>query len=263
MADFERIYASPALMPQVTAWIQNYRLETGQTVFSLSPITPLAVQETLQDDPSGVYITASLPPSEWWASPLGDEAIAVVTSASTPIDALSRSELIQVLSGQIENWEDWIDESQPIEVVFPFSGDEVRARFLDLLAPGMRIAPDARLSSNPSELADLIAEQPGRIGILPFSQVDERLNVVQIDDFGPQEDGYPFILNIVATSPRVPEGTIRSWIAWIQAPLVEGMPAPTRTITESMQTQSMTPATIVTTADGTATPPPTRTPAAR
>jgi DNA-binding transcriptional LysR family regulator len=260
--ELEVVLVSPSLLPQTSGWLQDYHDETGMVALSLHPMPYPSAIEMLQDISSGAYITSQSPPEDWWASPLGSEPIAVVVHPSNPLRQLSHSELIQILSGQVSDWGDWTEESAPIEVIFPLPGDETRIRFMDLLAPGLALVPDARLASSPTMLAELVAEAPGRIGILPYSLVGADLKVLRIDGLLPDDEDYPFSIDLVATAPQEPQGPIRAWLVWVQANLglsQAGSPEPqaTQTMEDTLIPSSPTPDT-----GGTSTPPPTRTPSA-
>jgi phosphate transport system substrate-binding protein len=252
---------SPPLLPLAAEWLQNFNLDTSQPEIQLIPMGYSAAVELLEDDAAAILITSQAPPSGWWATPLGSEPIAVVTNAANPVDQLTRNELIQILSGQATEWEPWTDQSTPIEVIFPFQGDELRARFLDQLSPGLHVTSNARLAANPAMVIELVAEEVGRIGILPFSLVNPQINDIQIDGAQPDEEEYPFMMEMLATAPQEPEGVVRQWLVWLQENLEISLPD----VVEPEATRTDEPATPSASSDdssSTATPPPTRTPSA-
>jgi ABC-type phosphate transport system substrate-binding protein len=258
---YEVALVSPSLLPLAVQWLQGFNQNTLEPRLTLTPMSYSAAVEALEGVSASIFITSQDPPDEWWASPLGAEPIAVVTNTTNPVDRLTRSELIQIISGQVNNWETFTDESTPMEVIIPIPGDEMRIRFLNQLSPGVRVSSNARLAADPAMVIHLVAEDPGRIGILPFSLVTADLNMIQIDGLQPDDDGYPFIMDILATAPQEPEGVIRQWLIWLQEQL--GIPQPDMAIPEA----STTPEPIISSpsSDGflsTSTPPPTRTPSA-
>lgn len=258
-AELEEVLVTPALLAQAAGWAESFQEERGQILLNLSPLPYAAAVEALENGEAGVLITSQNPPPDWWAVPLGTEPIAVVVNASNPVQGLTHSELIQILSGQATNWEPWTDQSQSIEVVFPLPGDDLRTRFLDLMSPGIRLAPGARLAPNPAAVAEVVAQTPGSIGILPYSLLSESINALQIDGVHPDEEEYGYSIDILALAPQEPEGSTRAWLIWLQERLLE-IP-PTSEVTDSATLTNEAP--IPTASDnplGTRTPPPTRTP---
>jgi len=257
--ELEMILVSPPLLPQTAEWIRSYQEETGQLLFNLSPMPYITAIENFEEEDAGVVITSQSPPSDWWAIPLATEPIAVVIHPSNTIQHLTQSELIQILSGQVVDWEPWTGQPQPIEVIFPLPGDEFRTRFLDLLSPGIRLLPGARLAPNPTTMAEWVGQEPGSLGIMPYSLFNNSLTVVEIDGAQPDEVDYPFSIDIIATSPQEPEGSLRDWLLWLQERLLEVRPTsteldvPTPTSEETNPSPSESPL-------GTTTAPPTRPP---
>ena len=257
--ELEVVLVTPALLPQAAEWAQNFQEDRGQILLNLNPMPFPAAVEALENGEAGVVITSQDPPLNWWAIPLGSEPIAVVVHSSNPVQELTHSELIQIFSGQATDWEPWTGQSQSIEVVFPLPGDDIRTRFIDLLSPGVRLVPGARLASNPTALAEAVAQSPGRIGILPYSLMDETLAALQIDGAYPEDEGYAFSLDIIATAPEEPEGSIQAWLLWLQERNLDFQALPTETIGPTITDETPVPSASGNPI-GSTTAPPTRTP---
>jgi ABC-type phosphate transport system substrate-binding protein len=258
---YQTVFVSPAVLPLASQWLQAFNQQSGRPTINLIPMSYTAAREAVEEASAAIVISAQAPPSDWWATPLGTQPIAVVTNASNPIEDLTRSELLQIISGQVTNWESWTGESTRVEVIFPVPGDELRARFMDQLSPGLRLSPSARLAADPAMVIQLVEDDPGRIAILPFAMVTPELNVIRIDGMSPDDEGYPFNVDLLATAPQEPEGSVRQWLVWLQERLGIHPPASQR----PEATRTVEPTTPSPTHDGspsTSTPPPTRTPSA-
>lgn len=259
--EFEVALVSPSWRTLATQWLEDFNQQTGQVEINLNPVVYSVAIETLEDSAAAIYITSQPPPAGWWATPLGSEAIAVVTHGDNPVDDLTRSELVQIISGQITSWEPWTEESTPLEVVFPIAGDEMRSRFLDQLSSGVRLSPNARLAADPAMVAEFVADTPGRIGIMPFSLVDSSLNLVRIDGLRPDDEDYPFNIQILAIAPEEPAGAVRQWLVWLQDHLGISQLGPTEPGATPSQ-EPITPSPSRDDSPSSSTPPPTRTPSA-
>jgi ABC-type phosphate transport system substrate-binding protein len=222
--ELEMILVTPPLLPQTAEWIRSYQGEIGQLLFNLIPMPYITAIETLEEEDAGVVIASQSPPSDWWAIPLGTEPIAVVVHPSNTVQELTQSELIQILSGQVVDWEPWTGQPQPIAVIFPLPDDETRTRFLDLLSPGIRLLAGARLAPNPTTMAEWVEQEPGSLGIMPYSLFNDSLTAIEIDGAQPGEFDYPFSIDIIATSPQEPEGSLRDWLLWLQERFLEVRP---------------------------------------
>jgi ABC-type phosphate transport system substrate-binding protein len=68
----------------------------------------------------------------------------------------------------------------------------------------------------------LVAEDPGAIGILPSAAVPEGLRAVRIDGILPGESTiasgtYPLTVSLLATAPSEPASPLRDFLVWIQS----------------------------------------------
>ena len=82
--------------------------------------------------------------------------------------------------------------------------------------PGTLLAPTA------AAMEELVAEDPGAIGVLPSTAVPETLRTIRVEGVLPGETTiasgtYPLIVSLFATALAEPGDPLRDFIGWIQS----------------------------------------------
>jgi hypothetical protein len=213
---------TPALEPLVAGWIADYADENGVPAFDLTILPLAAAEEDALANRIVVLVAAAEPPPGWFATPLGHEGVAVIVHPQNPVRDLALEDLGALFSGEVPGWGSLAGTALVVQPVVPFPGDELRSLFQDRVMQTRRIASSARLAPSPSMMGDLVAEEAGSIGLLPWSAVDDRVVVVRIEGALPSETTigngtYPLIAQVLALAPQEPQGAVREWLVWMQA----------------------------------------------
>jgi ABC-type phosphate transport system substrate-binding protein len=221
------VAVTPSLEPLVRGWLERYAEAQGVPEFDLTIRTRQAAEEEAQAGEIALVVAAGAPPAGWFATPLGHEALAVVVHPENPVRAFQADQLASIFSGETRRWDALSGPNTEIQPLVPVEGDELRTLFADRILGLRRVTSSARLAASPEDMAGLVAGDPGRIGLLPWSAVDERLLVAAIDGRLPSDDSiaagdYPFTLDVIAMAPEEPQGALRAWLVWMQAQPPEG-----------------------------------------
>lgn len=169
------------------------------------------------------------PPEGWFATPLGRLGIAIVIHPANPIRDLSQLALRELFTGRMQTWVGWDADAPPAQPVIPLADDELRLAVQLAVMDGERFSLSARLAPSPAAMASLVGDSPGALGMLPLTELSDSVRTLRVDGEGPTEAGvqagrYPLWVQIVATAPREPTGTVRQWLGWMQAGLVSSNP---------------------------------------
>jgi ABC-type phosphate transport system substrate-binding protein len=217
----DRVGVSAWLEPLAKAKLSAYAQSIGVPTFDLEVWGMAAATQAAEDGRLQLLISAAPPPAEWFATPLGFEAIAVVASPTIPVRDLSLGQVGEVFSGSIQTWDEFDGPAVSIQVVIPPEGDEFRQQFEMQIMDGRRFPRTALVAPTPEAMLSLLSDSPNAIGILPLSYPLEGVRALSVDGRAASHENldqttYPLFFEVVATAPREPQGGVRDWLAWIQ-----------------------------------------------
>jgi DNA-binding transcriptional LysR family regulator len=195
-----------------TASAQPYvRAATDRSLTGPAPfIITLAALPDLLASARGepvVGITLYLPDgSGLWATPLGNEPIAIIVNPANSAAGLSLKQLEDIYTGHDPAWTAAARED----------GDDSRLFFESVAMQGLRPAATTRLVTTPQAMRAFVASTPDGLGYLPLRWVDETVRAVPIEGKLPNEAGYPLTALIVAVAQSEPNGPAREWLGNLQ-----------------------------------------------
>lgn len=217
-----KVASTLMLEPLVAQWMIESRPELGVPPFDLEPLPLEAALEAARRGDVALVVTGAAPPADWFAMPISLEPIAVIMNPANPVLSVDREELEGLFTGRITQWNEVAEFSHAVQPVIPFPGDEVRARFEDIMLAGLPAAPTSLLAPAPAAMLQLVGQEPGAIGYLLRSLVDGEVRTARVDGVLPgvstvQQGQYSLAVQVIATAPAEPEGPVRSWLAWLQS----------------------------------------------
>ena len=220
----QQVIRTPAYAGLVKIWFDGYLRDNPDSSISLVIQPSETALASLENGAGEVIIGGLTPPAGWFATPLGEDGIVVVVHPDLLVRDLSIDELAIIFTGHLNNWDSLADIDLQIQPVIPLPGDEVRATFQSTVMSGQRFTNNALLGPTPSAVLQLIVENEGAIGFLPYSALGEKVRPIRVEGILPGaatiNDGrYPLPVSILATAPQEPGGDIRTWLAWIQSEL--------------------------------------------
>jgi hypothetical protein len=213
---------TPALQPWFEARASAFVSEEGALDFFPLLRQPGEIQDALQSGEAQLAIAGTEAPPEGFITPLGDEAIAVITHPANPLTSLSSEEISRIFSGRVDSWSQVDGDSHRIQPYIPLAGDEVRSQFASQLMQGAHFTTNAVLAPSPHAMLEAVAEDEGGIGLLPISAMHPSVKAIALDDVtpdpaGPAPSDYALRLHVLAFAPQEPVGALRTWLGWVQA----------------------------------------------
>ncbi len=232
MPKVHQIAVTPAISGIASAWLRDYIDQTGNTLIDLRPMAyPYALQ-AVEDQSVELLISGNTPPDGWFATPLVNDAGAVVIHQENALRDISLEELRALFSGVNTSWNAISDNKDLVQVVVLLESDELRLAFESAVSLEASPPANAIIAPNPEAVLEIIRENPFAVGYVPLSTVDESepgLRVLRINGILPSPSSianhsYPILLEILAASPGEPAGAVREWLAWIQRSTTEQSP---------------------------------------
>ena len=222
----QQVIRTPAFADLVKTWFDGYLQINPDSYITLVSQPPETALASLEGATGDVVIGGLTPPAGWFATPLSEDGIVVVVHPDLHLRDLSIDELAAIFTGRLSSWESLADIDLQIQPVIPLPGDEVRAAFQSTVMSGQRFTNNALLGPSPAAVLQLVDENEGAVGFLPYSAVDEKARPIRVEGTlpGPAtiHDGrYPLPISILAIAPQEPSGEIRAWLAWLQSELLE------------------------------------------
>ncbi len=218
----QQVISTPAYANLVKTWFDGYLQVNPDSFISLGNQPQEAAFASLEEGNGDVLIGGLTPPTGWFATPLSEDGIVVVVHPDLRVRDLSIDELAAIFIGRMSSWESLADTDLPIQPVIPLPGDELRTAFQSTVMNGQRFTNNALLGPTPAAVLQLVDENEGAIGFLPYSALGEKVHPIRVEGTLPGtatiHDGrYPLRISILAIAPQEPDGEVRAWLAWIQS----------------------------------------------
>ncbi|MBI5348914.1 MAG: hypothetical protein HZB77_06280, partial [Chloroflexi bacterium] len=169
---------------------------------SSSALLAEAAQEKI-----GVGVTLYLPENSiLWATPLGEESIAVIVHPSNSATNLTLAQLQDIYAGRSIEWNAASRED----------GDDSRIIFDSKALRGVKPALTTALAPSPEAMIKFVAANQKGIGYIPMSWVNNTVKTISLDGRPPTTDNYPLRALIVAVAKQEPSGRTREWLGEVQ-----------------------------------------------
>jgi hypothetical protein len=218
----DRVGVSVGLEAFAGAKITAYAQSVGVPAFDLEVWAMSEAARAAEDGRLQLLVTASPPPAEWFATPLGFEEIVIIVNPAIRVRDLSMRQLGDVFSGAVQAWDEIDGAAVSVQLVIPPEGDELRRQFETLVLDERRLPRTALVAPTPAAMLSVVSATAGAIGLLPLSYPAQGARVLAIDGESPSPEnlnqtGYPLRFEVVATAPVEPQGDLRDWLAWLQS----------------------------------------------
>lgn len=222
------IATTPALESLVQNWIADFP-SPDNTRIELHTLAPLDVSRAIEDGTAELAVVGNGLPDDVFVTPLYEEGIAVIVHPQNDIHSLSLENLAGLIEGRIGNWSELNGEDLPVQAVIPLSADETRIHFERLVELEGFPSVKALLAPTPEAMIELVGENPGAVGYLPFSSLTENVHAIRVDNLAPTNENvsngrYPLVIPVIAYASEEPLGALRNWILAIQSPEATATP---------------------------------------
>jgi phosphate transport system substrate-binding protein len=106
------------------------------------------------------------------AHQIGETRVAFAVHPSNTVKSLTNAQLADVFAGKIKNWNEIGGADQPIVIVAAQPGDGLRSMVEATLIKGVSLPADTRAMSNATQVAKIVSQLAGAIGILAPGAID-------------------------------------------------------------------------------------------
>ena len=217
------LVTQPFYEPVLVDWASTYRRGlSGPLPFDLDTRTRTEGIGLVKQDEAQLLVTTGEPPQGWFATPLGNLGLAVVVHSQNPVRDLNTDELRDLFSGAADSWDDVGGPSLSVQPVLPLPGEPAGDAFASLVMGDRAPWPGTLLAPTTSAMAQMVADDPGAIGILPAAAVPQGLRIMPVEGVLPggstvASGAYPLSVPLLATAPTEPTGALRDFLIWIQS----------------------------------------------
>jgi hypothetical protein len=213
-----RVYVPPFAEPVVRQWAEDYVSETGAVLpFDLDPQTLDSALARVPVEPNSLILFGAPPPEDWFVTPLASIPVVILVHPDNPVLDLRPEDLQNLFAHRTAVWSNVGGRDVDVQPVLPLVGEPLRAWFEGVVMRGTPVWPGTWLAPTPEAMADLVASEPGAVGILLGSEIPSTVAVVRVLAVLPSDEGYPYQLDLLAFAPQEPSGGVRDWLGWVQA----------------------------------------------
>jgi phosphate transport system substrate-binding protein len=148
------------------------------------------------------------------------DGVAVIVHQSNPINAIMRSQLVQVFSGEIATWPLGSMAGKLIVVISREDGSGTRDAFEKMAMNGTRVTRTALVLPSESAVVDYIARNPTAIGYASMGALTSDVRALTVDDVPlsiqtVESQKYPFVRTLSFVVPQSPDVEMQDFIAFV------------------------------------------------
>ncbi len=134
------------------------------------------------------------------------DGVAVIVNQKNPINAIQRSQITQVFSGQIAAWPTGPNIGKPIVVVSREEGSGTRDAFETMAMGDQRVTYTSVIMPGEAAVVDYVAQHPDAIGYASMGALTPDVRALAIDDIPPSPQSveskkYPFVRTLAFVIP--------------------------------------------------------------
>jgi phosphate transport system substrate-binding protein len=104
---------------------------------------------------------------------IGETRVAFVVHPTNQVRSLSNAQLAGIFSGKIGNWRDVGGPDLPVVIAAAQPGDGLRSMVESTLLAGASLPAETRAVPNASQVAKIVAQLPGAIGVVSPPAIDQ------------------------------------------------------------------------------------------
>ena len=217
--------SSTAALPLAQDLTGRYALVNPALHFELQVGSFATVAAMVQRAQPAWFLTNWLPGSverELWAAPLGHDAIVIIVHPELPVSDLTLEQLRALFQGR--GAEAGLAAGQPLHIISREDGSGTRAAFERLVMGERPTTPSAIVVHSSAAMRASVARQPGSIGYLAASWLDNSVRALRIEGIVPGTQSYadrswPLRTTLFIAGAGEPQDEqLRSFIAWAQGP---------------------------------------------
>ncbi len=181
-------------------------LKAGEAPYALTDYLPSGMDSTL------------------WATPVGQDGIALIVNPANPVTTLTAPQLRAILQGRVDSWKALGGADVPLTVVARNERSSAAAVIQSIVLGERQTTRAARLATTDESVVQMVAADPGAIGYVSMGYLDSRVRALALDSIPISADSvtshqYPVSAAIVFLGPTAPANdAYRAFFAWVQSP---------------------------------------------
>ena len=153
------------------------------------------------------------------AMPIARDGIAILVNRANPINAIMRSQIAEIFTGQIAAWPLGPNAGQPIVVMSREDGSGTRDAFEALVMGDQRVTRAAIVMPGEAAMVDYVARHPEAIGYSSMGAVTPDVRALIVDDIPLNQQNvenkkYPLIRTLSFIVPLTPDFELQEFIAF-------------------------------------------------
>ena len=147
------------------------------------------------------------------------DGVAVIVHSSNPVNAIMRSQLMQVFAGEIAAWPLGPMAGKPIVVVSREEGSGTRDAFETMAMNGTRVTRTALVMSSEAAVVDYVAHNPTATAYTSMGALTQDVRALTIDDVPlsiqtVEGRKYPFVRTLSFVVPQSPDLEMQDFIGF-------------------------------------------------
>jgi phosphate transport system substrate-binding protein len=148
------------------------------------------------------------------------DGVAVIVNRNNPINAIMRSQIVEIFSGQVATWPLGPSAGKSIVVISREEGSGTRDAFETMVMGGTRVTRTAIVMPNEASVVDYVAHYAEAIGYCSMGAVTQDVRALTVDDvpLSPQtveNKQYPFIRTFAFIVPQTSSPEIEDFVAFV------------------------------------------------
>ena len=181
-------------------------LKAGDAPFALTDYLPTGMDSSL------------------WATPVGQDGIALIVNPANPVTNLTAPQLRGILQGRTDNWKALGGNDVPLTVVARNDRSSAASVIQSIVLGDRQTTRAARLATTDEAVMQIVAADPGAIGYVSMGYLDSAVHALALDSIPISSDTvtsrkYPITAPIVFVGSAAPgNDAYRSFFAWVQSP---------------------------------------------
>jgi hypothetical protein len=137
---------------------------------------------------------------------IGSEEILVIVNPKNPVKSLTAEQVRRIFNGQTLSWQGVGGSNTQVQVWVYSSGEDIQQIFESTVMDGSPVTSNARLATNPDEMALAIANDVNAVGILTQSLMGNNVSDAFLVATVP----------VLALTKSAPQGAVQTLIACLQ-----------------------------------------------
>jgi phosphate transport system substrate-binding protein len=217
------VYATTATFPLLTDLTTQYVKTNPKIAFETQTGNYEAVLKSLIAGETPYFMSNHISSDNLWAAPLGQDGIAIIVHPSNTLTGLTTEQLRRVYQGHVANWSELGGDNLDLVIISREDGSGTRAEFERLVMGERRTTQSAQIAPSSAAMVASVARQPGSIGYVSMSYLDDTVRVLSIDGITPTQEHvynnvYPLRSTLYVVGLTEPKDHYYDFIAWAQSP---------------------------------------------